>query len=98
MYATTHTYMSREKYKDAQNSTREITCQPDFMRGFEFRARNYLAYTTSVFDYYEKFSKDLIGYEPKQVLLLHANWLEAEHIDELLDLLRKRGYEFVTLQ
>jgi len=58
----------------------------------------YLAYTTSVFDYYEKFSKDLIGYEPKQVLLLHANWLEAEHIDELLDLLRKRGYEFVTLQ
>ncbi len=58
----------------------------------------YLAYTTSVFDYYEKFSKDLIGYEPKQVLLLHANWLEAEHIDKLLDLLRKRGYEFVTLQ
>ena len=58
----------------------------------------YLAYTTSVFDYYEKFSKELIGYEPKQVLLLHANWLEAEHIGELLDLLRKRGYEFVALQ
>ncbi len=58
----------------------------------------YLTYTTSVFEYYEKFSKDLIGYEPKQVLLLHANWLEAEHIGELLDLLGKRGYEFVTLE
>jgi peptidoglycan/xylan/chitin deacetylase (PgdA/CDA1 family) len=59
---------------------------------------SYLTYTGQVFDYYEKFSKDLIGYEPKQIILLHANWLEADHIGELLDLLRKRGYQFVTLQ
>jgi peptidoglycan/xylan/chitin deacetylase (PgdA/CDA1 family) len=59
---------------------------------------SYLSYTSSVFDYYEKLSKDLIGYEPKQILLLHGNWLEAEHIGELLDLLRKRGYRFVTLE
>ena len=58
----------------------------------------YLAYTASEFDYFEKFSKDLIGYEPKQILLLHATWLEADHIGELLDLLRKRGYTFVTLE
>jgi peptidoglycan-N-acetylglucosamine deacetylase len=58
----------------------------------------YLSYTASVFDYFEKLSKDLIGYEPKQILLLHGNWLEADHIGELLDLLRKRGYRFVTLQ
>lgn len=59
---------------------------------------SYLSYTATVFDYYEKASKDLIGYEPKQILLLHGNWLEAEHIGELIDLLRKRGYRFVTLQ
>lgn len=59
---------------------------------------SYLSYTSAVFDYYEKFSKDLIGYEPPQILLLHGNWLEADHIGELLDLLRKRGYRFVTLQ
>jgi peptidoglycan/xylan/chitin deacetylase (PgdA/CDA1 family) len=59
---------------------------------------SYLSYTSSVFDYYEKFSKDLIGYEPKQILLLHGNWLEAEHIGELLELLRKRGYRFITLE
>ncbi len=59
---------------------------------------DYLSYTTQVFDYYEKLSKDLIGYEPKQILLLHGNWLEADHIGELLDLLRKRGYQFVSLQ
>lgn len=59
---------------------------------------SYLSYTTTVFDYYEKLSKSLFGYEPKQVLLLHANWLEADHIGELIDLLRKRGYQFVTLE
>jgi peptidoglycan/xylan/chitin deacetylase (PgdA/CDA1 family) len=59
---------------------------------------SYLSYTTSVFDYYERLSKDLLGYEPKQILLLHGNWLEADHIGELLELLRKRGYQFVTLE
>ena len=59
---------------------------------------SYLTYTAEVFDYYEKFSQDLIGYEPPQIILLHGNWLEADHIGELLDLLRKRGYRFVTLQ
>jgi len=59
---------------------------------------SYLSYTTTIFDYFEKISKDLFGYEPKQVLLLHANWLEAEHIGELIELLRKRGYQFVTLE
>lgn len=59
---------------------------------------SYLSYTTTVFDYFEKLSKDLVGYEPRQILLLHANWLEADHIGELLELLRKRGYQFITLE
>jgi peptidoglycan-N-acetylglucosamine deacetylase len=59
---------------------------------------SYLNYTTTVFSYYEKFSKDLIGYEPKQILLMHANQLEADHIGEVLELIRKRGYRFITLE
>jgi peptidoglycan/xylan/chitin deacetylase (PgdA/CDA1 family) len=59
---------------------------------------SYLSYTGAVFDYYEKFSRQLLGYEPPQILLLHGNWLEADHIAELLDVLRKRGYRFITLQ
>ena len=59
---------------------------------------SYISYTAQVFEYYEKFSHDLIGYEPKQILLLHANWLEADHIGEILELLRKRGYQFVSLE
>jgi peptidoglycan-N-acetylglucosamine deacetylase len=60
--------------------------------------KSYLSHTTEVFSYYEKFSRDLLGYEPKQILLLHGNNLEAEHIGELLELIRKRGYRFITLQ
>lgn len=60
--------------------------------------RSYLAYTTKVFDYFEKLSREMLGYEPNQILLLHGNWLEADHIGELLELLRKRGYKFVTLE
>jgi peptidoglycan-N-acetylglucosamine deacetylase len=59
---------------------------------------SYLAYTDVVFAYYEQLSKQLMGYEPKQILLLHGNWLEADHIGELADLIRKRGYRFITLE
>ncbi len=48
---------------------------------------SYLTYTGQVFDYFEKLSRDLFGYEPRQVLLLHGNWLEADHIADLLDML-----------
>ncbi len=58
----------------------------------------YLSQSDAVFAYCEKLSKDLVGYEPRQILLLHANLLEAEHIHELLELMRKRGYRFITLE
>jgi peptidoglycan-N-acetylglucosamine deacetylase len=59
---------------------------------------SYLAYSDQMFAYSEQLAKQTIGYEPKQILLLHANQLEADHIAELLDLLRRRGYRFVTLE
>jgi peptidoglycan-N-acetylglucosamine deacetylase len=60
--------------------------------------RSYLTYTDFVFAYYEQLSKQIMGYEPKQILLLHGNWLEADHLGELADLIRKRGYRFITLE
>ena len=58
----------------------------------------YLSYTETVFAFYEKFSKELFGYEPKQILLLHGNTLEADHLNDVLELLRKLGYKFITLE
>ena len=59
---------------------------------------SYLSYSDAVFAYSEQLSARTAGYEVKQILLLHGNQLEADHIGELLDVLRKRGYRFITLQ
>jgi peptidoglycan/xylan/chitin deacetylase (PgdA/CDA1 family) len=61
-------------------------------------AQEYLSYSNTMFAYTEELSKKTLGYEPKQILLIHANQLEADHIGELLDLFRKRGYRFITLE
>src|SRR5882724_228192 len=61
-------------------------------------AKSYLAYSDAEFAYAEQLSKQIVGYEPKQIILLHANQLEADHIGELIDLFRKRGYRFITLE
>jgi|SRR5579859_645184 len=58
----------------------------------------YFSYTNEVLAYSEKLSKQVVGYEPAQVLLLHANSLEADHLHELIKLIRKRGYRFIPLQ
>lgn len=60
--------------------------------------KDYLAYHDAVCAYSEQLSARIVGYEPKQILLLHASQLEADHIGELLDVLRKRGYRFITLE
>jgi peptidoglycan/xylan/chitin deacetylase (PgdA/CDA1 family) len=59
--------------------------------------KSYLTYSDGVFAYSEQLSMRVLGYEPKQILLLHASNLEADHIGELIGLMRKRGYRFVTL-
>ena len=60
--------------------------------------KDYLAYHDAVFTYDEQLSVKVVGYEPKQILLLHASNLEADHIGELLEVLRKHGYRFITLE
>jgi peptidoglycan/xylan/chitin deacetylase (PgdA/CDA1 family) len=60
--------------------------------------KSYLSYSDTMFAYSEQLAKQTIGYEPKQIILLHANQLEADHIGDLLDVMRKRGYHFITLE
>ena len=59
---------------------------------------DYLAYHDAQFTFFEQLSQKVVGYEPKQVLLLHASNLEADHIGELLEVLRRHGYRFITLE
>jgi hypothetical protein len=50
-----------------------------------------------VFGYYERLARSLLGREPAQVLLLHANALNADWLDELAAMIAGRGYRAVTL-
>ena len=57
----------------------------------------YLTYMDSVFAYYEQQSLALLGYELKQILLLHANRLNGDRLDGLIDVMSRRGYRFISL-
>ena len=61
-------------------------------------ATAYLDYMEAVAAYYEQQSVAILGREPAQTLLLHANALNAATLDDLAARLRKRGYTFVSLE
>lgn len=61
-------------------------------------ANSYLEYMTSMILYYEQQSVALLGYQLPQVLLIHANQLNADYLEQLLEKSRDLGYAFVTLE
>lgn len=77
-------------YEDARNRN-DTAMQQQIVK-------DYLAHHDEEFAYAEQLSVKIVGYEPKQILLLHASRLEADHIGELLEVLRKRGYRFISLE
>ena len=58
----------------------------------------YVPYMEEKFVYYEKLARELFGDEIKQTLLLHANALNADYLDELAAMLARRGYAFIALE
>jgi len=58
---------------------------------------DYIRYMLEVVEYYENQSLKIIGESIPHTLLLHANALNADWLDELLDSLSQRGYQFVDL-
>jgi hypothetical protein len=58
---------------------------------------DYLRYMESVFAFVEDVSRRLVGREIRQVLLLHANTLNADYFDRLALAMKARGYTFTTL-
>ncbi len=60
-------------------------------------AAAYLTYMDEIFDFFEKLSVAVMGYEIKQVLLLHANPLNADYFDEIVAMMKRRSYRFISL-
>lgn len=57
----------------------------------------YLAYTSAEIDYYAALNKQVLGYDPPEIMLMHDNQLNAEMLDEVLTVFEKKGYRFVSL-
>ena len=57
----------------------------------------YVPYLESKMDYWERQSLKIFNREIRQILLLHANSINAEYFDDTGKMLVKRGYKFITL-
>ena len=59
--------------------------------------RTYLEHLEPAFEYFEKLSREVTGGDHPQILLIHANQLNADSLAEMIACLRRRGYSFITL-
>ncbi len=57
----------------------------------------YVPYMESKVEFFERNSRDLFGREIPEVLLVHANMLNAERFGDLASMFERRGYRFITL-
>jgi peptidoglycan/xylan/chitin deacetylase (PgdA/CDA1 family) len=58
----------------------------------------YVPYLEAKTKYWEQQSIRLFNREIKQILLLHANSINADYFDDVAKMYRKRGYKFVSLE
>lgn len=66
----------------------------------DLRARvdkEYIPYLESVVAFFEARSVEVAGREFPQILLLHANELNSRKMPEIMEMFRRRGYHFVSL-
>jgi peptidoglycan/xylan/chitin deacetylase (PgdA/CDA1 family) len=65
--------------------------------GMRQAAEAYLRFTEAQLDFWEGVAQAVAGRPIRHVLLLHDNEINADHLGELLALLKRRGYRFVSL-
>ena len=85
----TEDWMFAEKYFQMQTRHDDAAIQQ--------LTKDYLAFTAAQVDYFAQLNKQIFGYEPPEVMLIHDNQLNADTIDKILDIFEARGYRFVTL-
>jgi len=61
-------------------------------------ADEYIPYMLNCIEYYKDQSINLFGYEVKQILLMHANRLNADTFDKLAEGIKSKGYEFISIE
>jgi len=57
----------------------------------------YVHYMETVVDFFEQRTLEVVGHDIPQILLMHSNRLNADLAGDLLTMLKRRGYRFITL-
>lgn len=57
----------------------------------------YIPYTASQFEAAEKQTNDVLGRNAQQILMIHANMLNADAFGDVVEMLLKKGYSFINL-
>jgi peptidoglycan/xylan/chitin deacetylase (PgdA/CDA1 family) len=68
----------------------------DMVSARKLRAE-YLDYTSAEIDYYAGLNRQVLGYAPPEVMLLHDNRLNADVIEQVLAIFEKKQYRFISL-
>jgi len=61
-------------------------------------AVEYLKFASVKIEFCERVANNLFGRPIKHILLLHANELNADNLDQLIEVFKARGYRFITLE
>jgi len=59
--------------------------------------KEYSQFFRKKLDFWEKQTRTVFGRNIAQVLLIHASLLNADHLNDIFTILRRRGYRFVSL-
>ncbi len=58
----------------------------------------YVPYMEAKLEYWERQSMKLFGREISQTLLTHANFINADYMDDLAAMFKRRGYKIISLE
>ncbi len=58
----------------------------------------YVPYMESKMEFFERNSRELFGRDMRQILLIHANMLNADRFNVLATMLERRGYRFISIE
>lgn len=58
---------------------------------------DYLAFTATQIDYFAALNRQVLGYEPPQIMLIHDNQLNADVIEDLLSIFEKKQFRWISL-
>ena len=60
-------------------------------------AIEYIHYLSEIVDHYQDVSNNQFGRNISHILLLHANRLNADYINDLLKMIQDKGYQFISI-